>query len=143
MSEYSILLEIRDYHANKICEKGIDIIKSLGHDSMLSGDDSGLENVWDEICVLVQSEQSNFREAYENTIEQIIKSIFKNTDEEILKLISIMDDDEFELTVEKDFSYTKYQFNEDAACKIVKQKVLMEAGNYTNERIEKYIGNNS
>lgn len=34
----------------------------------LSGDDSGLRNVWHEICVQVQGEPSQFWRAYEDTI---------------------------------------------------------------------------
>ena len=139
MSEYSILLEICDYHANKICRKVIPILKSLKDADMLSFAEYGLKNVWDEICIQIQTNKSVMWDAYEETVEQTIKFIFKQTDVEILKLLSIMDEDENELADEDDFSYVNYKYNEDAACNIVKQKIFNDAGLYTNKRIEKYI----
>lgn len=47
-------------------------LQQLGDNSLLSGEDSGLENVWEEICVQVQLEESIFWDAYLETIEQAI-----------------------------------------------------------------------
>ena len=42
-------------------------------DGPVSGGDSVLANVWDEICVQVQYEESALWEAYHETIEQIVE----------------------------------------------------------------------
>jgi hypothetical protein len=42
-------------------------------DGMQSGDNSGLKNIWDEICVQMQDEQSTMWDAYEDTICHIIE----------------------------------------------------------------------
>lgn len=39
---------------------------------LLSGDDSGLLNTWDEICAQVQGDQSVFWDAYEDTVDSVI-----------------------------------------------------------------------
>ena len=41
---------------------------------LLSGDDSGIRNTWDEVCAQVQGEQSFYWEAYEDTIDSVILS---------------------------------------------------------------------
>src|SRR5688500_13420926 len=61
--------------ANKACEAiSGKVIRALTKmtDGMQSGDDSGLKNVWEEICVQVQGEESVFWEAYLETIESLI-----------------------------------------------------------------------
>ena len=39
---------------------------------MLSGNDSGLMNLWEELCVQIQGEQSFHWEAYEELIAQLV-----------------------------------------------------------------------
>jgi hypothetical protein len=38
----------------------------------LSGDDSGLRNVWDEICVQIQYDQSVYWDAYDETTRSVV-----------------------------------------------------------------------
>jgi hypothetical protein len=47
-------------------------LRQMKFDLMLSGEDSGLKNVWEEICAQVQIEESFFWDAYLETIEQAI-----------------------------------------------------------------------
>lgn len=42
-------------------------------DGLQSGDDSGLENAWDEFCVQVQYEESVFFDAYEETVRAVLR----------------------------------------------------------------------
>jgi hypothetical protein len=39
---------------------------------LLSGDDSGVTNAWEEICVQVQEEQSFYWDTYEATVGQYV-----------------------------------------------------------------------
>jgi hypothetical protein len=41
-------------------------------EGLQSGDDSGLVNVWEEICVQVQDEESFFWEAYDHTVRSMV-----------------------------------------------------------------------
>lgn len=56
----------------KILAAVMGYLQQLGDNSLLSGEDSGLENLWEEICVQVQLEESIFWDAYLETIEQAI-----------------------------------------------------------------------
>lgn len=47
----------------------INRLEKMGRESMQSGDDSGLRNVWEEICDQVQTQYSVFWAIYEETME--------------------------------------------------------------------------
>lgn len=57
--------------SDKLVKDAIRSLKEMDSQEMLSGD-SGLKNVWEEVCVQVQDEQSFFWEAYEETIEGLL-----------------------------------------------------------------------
>jgi len=41
-------------------------------DGMQSGDDTPLKNIWDEVCVQVQGEESAMWDTYSETIQSLI-----------------------------------------------------------------------
>jgi len=57
--------------SDKIIMEAIDALQKMDSDEMLSGD-SGLKNVWEEVCVQVQDEQSCFWDTYVETIESLL-----------------------------------------------------------------------
>lgn len=56
--------------SDKIIMEAIDALQKMDSDEMLSGN-SGLKNVWEEVCVQVQDEQSFFWDTYVETIESL------------------------------------------------------------------------
>lgn len=107
----------------------------------LSGDDSCLENVWEEICVQCQLEKSFSWDAYEQTIETLITvHVEKLKDHERIAVwfqneegIDWLNDsecDEEEIPigdVNSDVSF--YLFG----------KIINKATDFSNSRIEEYI----
>lgn len=57
--------------SDKLIKDAIQSLEAMDSQEMLSGD-SGLKNVWEEICVQVQDEQSFFWETYVETIESLL-----------------------------------------------------------------------
>ena len=57
---------------SKVVKSGVAALKRKDTEQILSGEDSGLKNVWDEICVQVQSEESVFWGTYLETVEGIL-----------------------------------------------------------------------
>ena len=47
-------------------------------EGMMSGPDSGLMTVWDEVCVQVQDQQSTAWDAYDETVRQLVWSLLKS-----------------------------------------------------------------
>lgn len=51
----------------------IQALESMGGDSLLSGPDSGLRSVWEEICAQVQQEESFFWDTYLDVIADMVE----------------------------------------------------------------------
>lgn len=78
--------------ARTAIEDAIGDLKRMDFEDMLSGD-SGLEDVWEEICVQVQEEQSVFWHAYEQTIDCLLDGYIDALDRNArLALWSITDE---------------------------------------------------
>ena len=69
--EEKIVEELASEIGKRITRKTIRDLQKMGEEFMSSGD-SGLENVWDEICVQVQYERSFDWEAYDETVRQFV-----------------------------------------------------------------------
>jgi hypothetical protein len=66
-----IISEVADTASRKLTRRVIVMLQRM-QDGMQSGEDAGLANVWDEVCVHVQGEAPICWDAYEETIKQII-----------------------------------------------------------------------
>ena len=71
-----IIQKIAEDEANRICRKTISLLVKIT--DTLSGDDSELQNAWDEICVQVQQEESFSWEIYETMTLGFIESFVKD-----------------------------------------------------------------
>jgi len=69
-----IVYEFADFLANKISNKVERKLKKLKEGCMQSADDSGLINLWEEICVQMQFEEYFCWDLYEKLIEDYIES---------------------------------------------------------------------
>ncbi|HEX2753042.1 MAG TPA: hypothetical protein VHP34_08085, partial [Alphaproteobacteria bacterium] len=69
-TESAVLARFAEEIATRISKKVVPALK--GMKNTLSGDGSGLESVWEEICVQVQLEHSTFWEAYEEVLEGLL-----------------------------------------------------------------------
>lgn len=65
--------------SDKLIKDVIQSLEAMDSQEMLSGD-SGLKNVWEEICVQVQDEQSFFWETYVETIESLLAGYLEMLD---------------------------------------------------------------
>jgi hypothetical protein len=117
-------------------------LQSMGCESMLSGDDSCLETVWEEICVQVQIEESIYWDTYLEVVESFISShVEVLSKEEILALWLKTDsgwnwafdnhaDENGEKTAPVCF---------DEVVSNIKESVLDAALDFENDRIYNYI----
>jgi hypothetical protein len=70
LSESMIVRAVAEEAARRIARKVVALLQQMTN--MLSGDDSGLKNNWDEICVQIQSEQSIYWDYYDHTVQSIV-----------------------------------------------------------------------
>ncbi len=133
------------------CEKvSGKVVRSLRQmtKGMQSGDDSPLKNIWDEICVQVQTQESEMWEAYLDTVSRVIQSELKPLKVEILQAIWLQTDaaSDWESEIEDKIEYgeikeaeTKAPCDRDEIAEyILHEFVLNKAADWTNRRIRKF-----
>jgi hypothetical protein len=67
-----LVREHSDVVGRRIAERAVTELKGMKAER-LSGDDSGLESVWQEYCVQIRGEQSIFWDAYQDTVRDVIR----------------------------------------------------------------------
>jgi len=78
--EKAIIQKLASSICQRIARRTISALQRLT-DCRLSGDDSGLENVWDEVCVQMQHEKSFHWWAYEETIRSHVLSYVEDLED--------------------------------------------------------------
>lgn len=118
---------------------------------MQSESDSGLENIWDEVCVQIQYEYSVCWDLYEEYILSCITKLLEtDCSEEEKKMIWLQTDAcfdwsscETEEEADLDGYFDENNFPNDYAVEDISAYILSEvlrmAGEYHNQRIEKYL----
>jgi hypothetical protein len=109
-------------------------------DSLLSGEDSGLENTWDEICVQIQSEQSVFWQTYDDIVRSLVADL-------VQKLLPF-EREAIWLQTDQGVSWDCDEpgdrpvdpvSNDDIAEYVLTEFVYSAASNWTNVRIQAYL----
>ncbi len=132
MEEFKILLALNKYYIDLISDRVIaDLHKLRDKDFLLSGDDSGLKSVWEEICAHAQGQESMYWDAYENTIENHISEELRLQPIEIMNLLMYV--------AEPDRDYNRGV--DEEVVKSILDQVVFKASNFTNRNIERYLNN--
>lgn len=103
-----------------------------------SGEDSGLANAWDEVCVQVQVQESFFWDLYVDLMQDIIDSELKRLSPAVRSAIWLQTevwDCWYEEDDEPDMS------EQDINWYLCRKYVLSAAADWNNARIQDYIRN--
>jgi len=107
--------------------------------SGLSGDDSPLDNIWDEICAQCQHENSIFWSHYEDMIRSFVTKFVQKLPRIEVEAVYVQTDDACDLT-DKEAEQKHIPINESSVVDfIIQQHVYPLAGDWSNKRIRKYI----
>lgn len=118
------------------------IIKQLRSmdQAMLSGDDSGLKNSWEEVCAQVQGEQSYFWDAYEDTIRQFLEDEVSRLPLHERRAVWLQTENGMAyLDLEEEDSGSVPYSVDDIVQYMLDEYVLPAAVEYSNPRIRKYL----
>lgn len=133
-----LLAKIANEECERVAEATISHLKKTKK-GMQSGDDSGLKNLWEEICVQVQEEMSVMWDAYEQLMFQELYAELKNTPESIKQAIWLETDEGMD-------NYSQYESGQPIhydeaviALYIASDYLLRKAADFTNDRIEQYL----
>jgi len=131
-----IISHIADRECERMSRKVIRILQRMT-EGMQSGDDSGLRNVWDEVCVQVQGQESVMWDVYLDTISGIIAGYLSGLDDAVKQAIWLQTNNGMDWEPSEEEKDTPYS-EEDIADYILTDYLLSSAANWTNDRIEKY-----
>lgn len=105
------------------------------------GDDTGLKNTWEEVCVQIQYEQSVLWDAYEDTIDAIILAHVENLEQYEMIAMWLQTTEGIDWQVDCEDQETP-PFSCRDIVEYVRGVHLFElAGKYTNRRILDYLDN--
>ncbi len=109
----------------------------------LSGDESGLETVWDEICVQVQFEQSFVWDTYETVIRNTLAGIVEALPGFEREALWMQSDAALEWECREPGEREPYPVNSHDVVEYLFQAVCESAGSLSNHRIRRYIERSS
>ena len=131
-----IVLGIAERECKRLAGRVIRRLQSM-KDCLLSGEDSPLESVWDEVCVQVQGQESGMWDAYLDTIEPIVLGFVEELDEETKGAIWLQTSEGEDWEPERDDEDIPSS-EEEIAQHILHKFVISAAADWTNARIEKF-----
>jgi hypothetical protein len=130
--EDQLLFDLHTFYVNLLSRNVISELQKLKENHfLLSGDDSGLTNVWEEICVQVQFEYSHSWDAYEDTILKFVSDEFGKQPiviQNILNYVASINDSESEVVPDS-----------NDTIKEIYETILTIAADFTNQRISRFI----
>jgi len=133
----TIVIAIAERECKRLARRVIRHLQSMKERYMQSGDDSPLANVWDEVCVQVQGQESVMWETYVETLEGIVLGFVAELDPEIKQAIWLQTREGTEWEP-KDRDHHSIPWSDDEIAQYVLNDYIMKAAaNWTNARIEK------
>jgi hypothetical protein len=142
LSNSAIVQAVAREAANRATRRVITQLQRLN--DTLSGDDSELENVWDEICVQLQDEESVQWDAYEETVRMLVETIVEKMPQLDRQAIWMQTDAGFKWDGEDPTERDPYPVsNEDIVGYIIHEHVYEAAGRWSNKRIRAFIDRSS
>lgn len=137
LTESSCIRGIKKFHAKIVADKIIQDLKKL-KDIMLSGEDSGLNNCWEEYVVQIQGEDSIYFEAYSDIVRNFIELEISKQPLEIQKILDFFENENYD--EEHEEQDDQFYYMRDLAVDEIIEYVQAAAANFENKRTEKYLG---
>jgi DNA-directed RNA polymerase specialized sigma24 family protein len=138
LSESVIVGALAEEVGLRITRKVIPTLQALT--VTLSGDDSGLETVWDEICAQVQTDESVFWNIYDKTVQDIVLGCIRDLTDYERAAVWLQTNAGENWTYEDEADRLGYPVNEgDIAKYIAHRHIYGEAAEYSNPRIYAYV----
>lgn len=133
-----ILSKISEKECKRVSRK---VIRSLTQmkDGLQAEYESVLKNIWDEICVQVQEEESFMWPEYLDTMFALVRSEVEKLDDTIKQTIWLQTDNGIDWSIENDGQGGIVYDEDEIANYILHDYVLDAAMDWSNKRIKKYF----
>lgn len=141
LNEEEITRKISTVICRLITRRTISALQKL-KGCLQSGDDSGLENTWDEICVQLQLEESVFWDMYDEIVRSYVLKFVGNIQAHEKYAVWLQTDagSEWEFEDEEERDSDPY-LEDDVVDYIVSEYIWEQAGTWSNRRIRRCIDN--
>ncbi len=106
---------------------------------LLSGQDSGLKTVWDEICVQCQVDRFLDWDAYEMTIHAIIDGTVEKLSHDKQVDLWLLTESGWDWLYDQEDDQTRPDIVLSDITDLLRQRLLEAAGDYSNQRIRAYV----
>lgn len=139
LSESRVLRNLAEVVCQRVERKVIRDLQELDNE-LQSGDDSGLTNTWEEICVQVQGEQSVLWNDFDLMARQVIQSEVAHLPEYEQEAIWLQTPEGEDWDCEDENSRARNPVAEDEIVDYLLSKyVYSAAGDWSNKKIRKFI----
>ena len=137
--EKDLLKKFAKEIAIRIAKKTILALQKI--ENTLSGDDSGLKNTWDEICVQIQYEESLFWSAYDETVQSFVFAYIEELKSHEKLVIWLQTEQGWDWAYDYEEQNDNYPpvLVEDVAQYITQEYIYSKAGSWSNNRIRNYL----
>lgn len=128
--------------SDKVIKDSIAALEQMDSNEMLSGEDSGLKNVWEEICVQVQDEQSFFWDTYVEMIESLLAGYAEGLTPAARMALWAVTDQGWDHIADHhadDQGAAQVPVDMDAIVGMLKDKLLASAADFSNQKIERFL----
>lgn len=138
LTESLCISHIQNYHSKFIVDK---VIRALKRQKklLLSGEESGLKNLWEEYCVQLQQERSYHFETYIETLKNFIDDEISKQPQEIQKVLDFSENENFDK--EDEFENNEFHYSRDNAIDEILKEINTISLNFENKNIRKYLDN--
>lgn len=139
LSQSAIVKELAEYVCRRLTRKVISALKAMDN-ALLSGEDSGLRNTWEEICVQVQHEESIYWETYDETVRGFVLGEVAELPAYQREAVWLQTEEGWDWDTEGDQERESCPVNaENIVQYLLDQYIYVEAGRWTNRRIRRYL----
>jgi len=139
-SEFSLIYSAAEFHCSLIDKKIISELCKFGREFMTSSEDSGLINVWEEICVQTQTEESVNWDAYEDLMMNVIQMIIEREPEPVKDLIGYIASLDISDNL-PELDENSWVYDEDVIYSSLLDRIVQMALDYENDRISEFKAN--
>lgn len=133
-----IISTIADNACEKISRKIVLRLQKMTEE-MQSGEDTPLKNLWDEVCVQVQGEESWMWDLYLLMINRYIADEVNKLSDILKQAIWIQTEEGLDWEWENKDEKTVDYFEKDIIRYIFDKFIITKAADWTNKRIEEYL----
>lgn len=138
LSEYTIARDLGEALAQRLVMGCIRDLQRM-QDCLLSGDDSPLQSIWEEICVQQQREPSHSWRTYQQTIATFAECRIEDLKPYELDALWLLTREGEDWDCEPDDERESYPVFQRDVADYLQNEILNRANNWSNERIRRYL----